>query len=159
MTKKTELYVANEIIKGCVIDRPATNGKGENGYLAFGSYYVSKKLVLIVKFADKTYCYIDGDKCDVIDLRKLKVSHELIIFDDNDVKSSDTVIGITNIIPVTQFIKTNDLNMIKAYIEEYNKIIDDNYFSIDKYNYKSVKEKLNRNKHIKKLAKKKTLSK
>lgn len=153
MTKKTELYVANQIIKGEVLDRPATNGKGESGYLIFSSYYISKKLVLIVKYADNTYSYINGEECYIINPKKLNISHEII--KATTFQSNDTVIGVTNLIPVKRFIKDENLDKIKAYIEEYNKIVDDNYYTIDKKTNKSVIEKINSNKKIKSLVRRK----
>ena len=154
MNKKTELYIANEVIKGCVLDRPASNGRGDIGYLVYSSYYISKKLVLILKNNKKKYTYTNGEECNIINKKDLKLSHDIIEIDiDNLIDRTDTTVGITNLIPVKKIINTNNTDVINLFIEEYNRLIDDNYFSIDSHNHKLVTEKLNSNRKVKKLAK------
>lgn len=143
-----KLYIANEIIKSLTFDRPAYNTSNEHiGSFVYTGYYLSKKLVLIIKDKDGIFIYQNGafiklndSPYSIINPKKLDISHDIV---DTDEKSLiDTVIGITNLRPLRKITKKKDIEKISKLIDEYNAVIDDKKIYITGKNYKTAKEYL-----------------
>lgn len=143
-----KLYIANEIIKSQTLDRPAYNTSNEHiGSFVYTGYYLSKKIVLIIKKKDGIYIFQNGDFIDLLDSsyriinpKKLTISHDIV--DTNEDLLTDYVIGITNLRPLRKITKKKDIKKISKLIDEYNAVIDNKNIYITSNNYKTAKEHL-----------------
>ena len=151
-----EIYVAHEVVFNKVFNRYAFYHSELLGCHFDSQYIVSKEVVLLTIDKDKGFCYLDSkEPCKVIDSENLQKS--IILFNccycskyisngkdcENIANIPSEVMGVVNVMPISEFTKIGDVPLAISLVNEYNDSVKGEFEPISNKNYTDIMIEIN----------------
>ena len=151
-----EIYVAHQVIFNKNFNKHAFYHSEQIGCHFDNQYMVSKEVVLLTIDKNGNFCYLDTNKpCKLIDTSKLQKS--ITLFEcrfcslhksngmdcEQNATLKSEVMGVVNIMPISEFTKIGYIPLAIDLVKEYNKSVKDEFMPINESNYENTITKIN----------------